>query len=133
MIIGFTGTRLGMNETQKKHVTNTLIELKPSEVHHVMCKGADIDFHNLVRKFLPDCKIHGHPGYSAKNKSNETVHVEVDVLHKKDIYFSRNRTIVNVSNLLIGTPYTEKHTSGGTWYTIDYADRKGSSLIIINR
>ena len=57
---------------------------------------------------------------------------EPDITHEEDTHFSRNRKIVNMCNVLIACPYNEDN-KGGTWYTINYADKQKKNLIIVHR
>jgi len=46
-------------------------------------------------------------------------------------YFARNRNIVDDTDVLIVVPYQDVHqTNGGTWYTHDYAKKKGKALVV---
>lgn len=67
-VVGFTGTREGMTPAQKSVVAETLTyawaQLEgwvPDEVHHGGCEGADWDFHEIVRAYLPQTRIVVHP------------------------------------------------------------------------
>lgn len=46
-----------------------------------------------------------------------------------DAYYKRNREMVNVSTVLIA--YWEGKQTGGTWYTLNYAQRKGLETHIL--
>jgi hypothetical protein len=47
-------------------------------------------------------------------------------------HFARNRNIVDASDILIVIPYQDEwQPSGGTWYTHDYAVKKGVLVVII--
>lgn len=67
MIIGFTGTRYGMTEEQKKSLRNLLLELggefplARKTVHHGDCVGADREFHYLAAEIFGPCDIVIHP------------------------------------------------------------------------
>ena len=131
--IGFTGTSSGMNEIQKIGVSELLITYQPKIVYHGMCIGADEDFHNLVRELLPNCKIIGLPGKFASGKENDKKsNITVDELREEDTHFSRNRKIVNSTELLIACPYSDEEV-GGTWYTINYALKNKRKVEIIKR
>ena len=41
MIIGFTGTQLGMSRQQKVSVMKAMVDLDITELHHGDCLGAD--------------------------------------------------------------------------------------------
>jgi hypothetical protein len=120
LVLGFTGTRSGMTDAQKNVFRRVILELKPTEFHHGDCVGADAEAHDIVRELLPECRIVVHP----PNKNELRAFKQGDLILKEDGYLSRNRSIVLLSTILIGTPWEETHgVSGGTWYTIDYAKK----------
>jgi len=137
LIIGFTGTRSGMSDKQKKEVAAELEELGCNDpdvlytILHGGCIGADIDFHDmcsLARKEV-------FPGHSAKDPSDMKHRGEyprADVIHDSQTHFKRNRDIVDRCDILIATPYNDNQ-EGGTWYTINYALKKGKDVSIFNR
>ncbi len=127
MIIGFTGTREGMTEAQKLTFENLLISLTPTEFHHGDCVGADSDAHDIATKYCPTIVI--HPPVDSTHRANR----QAQVILSEKTHFARNRDIVKGCNLLIATPLTAEHQErGGTWYTIDYAEKISKSTIIIN-
>lgn len=125
MIIGVTGTRNGMNEIQKNNVTEFLrksreeLELEMFTLRHGDCVGVD----NEVAKISHDL------GYITF--SHPPVDDTLRAFHESDFsaspksHFSRNRDIVDNSDLLIVVPMDNEHKlRGGTWYTYDYAVKK---------
>ena len=137
--IGFTGTRNGMTEAQKKRVKfiiNNLHYLEtdsPNEkivAHHGDCVGADLDFHTIVRN---------HGGFWVKchppNKSNLRAYSLCDESVKEKGYLTRDRDIVDESEIVIGCPREntepEDDRAGGTWYTIRYAQRTDTVVIVV--
>lgn len=126
MIIGVTGTRNGMNEIQKNNVTEFLrksrqeLESEMFTLRHGDCVGVD----NEVAKIAHDLGYvtFNHPPI---DKALRAFH-ESDFSFSPKSYFSRNRDIVDNSDLLIVVPMDNEHKSkGGTWYTYDYAIKKG--------
>ena len=81
MIIGFTGTRYGMTQSQALQLTQLLAELHSQhgvqEFHHGACVGSDAEAHRLIRNgsagkphgwpylSLPGVRIVCHPGPNA--------------------------------------------------------------------
>lgn len=125
--IGFTGTRAGMTEAQKKAVATLIQEEKPDVVHHGDCVGADADFHALMRS-LTLATIEGHPGPDDAQRA----HCDFDVEHPVQAHFARNRTIVERTTTLIACPRTmQEEERGGTWYTIRYARKVEKRHIIV--
>jgi len=125
MIIGFTGTRMGMTFHQRKLVGNFLDELEPDEAHHGDCVGADAQFHELC--LHRDIPLVIHP---PTNPSQRAFCVNAQVLVSKD-YIARNHDIVDASDILIATPQqAEEVLRSGTWATIRYARTKTQVLIV---
>lgn len=125
MIIGVTGTRNGMNEIQKNNVTEFLrksreeLELEMFTLRHGDCVGVDDEV----------AKIAHNLGYVTF--SHPPVNDTLRAFHESDFsaspksHFSRNRDIVDNSDLLIVVPMdNERKSKGGTWYTYDYAVKK---------
>ena len=120
--IGFTGTRLGITEEQKKSIGGLILGMAvtPDEFHHGDCIGADSDAHDIVRALSKKIKIIIHPpkkeGLRAFKKGDET--------RQPLGYYERDRNIVKNANMVIAA-VKEKDVSvpgnGGTWYTINYA------------
>lgn len=142
MIIGFTGTQIGMNDIQKANFFQLLKELECHWFHHGDCTGADENAHNLVvdyfRTLSPEIhmkqgfftpKISIHPPV---NESKRAFCKALDIRPAKP-YLDRNRDIVNESDILIGTPKEkiEQFRYSGTWYTIRYARKTGKKVYII--
>ena len=127
--IGVTGTRSGMNSEQKAKINEYIAEMSVSslEIHHGDCVGVDIEFAEMFRN-ISGAVIVCHP--PVKN--------ELRAWHKSDIilepksHFARNRDIVDACDVLFVVPYQTSHQStGGTWYTHDYAVKKGVPVIVI--
>ena len=132
--IGFTGTRHGMTEEQRKMALGLLEQMGLAWkarfniiLHHGDCVGADADMHDLAQLALCPIKIVIHPpikdDFRAYCMGNET--------RIPKSYLARNRDIVDESKILIATPHTFEETSGGTWYTINYAKKVGRQIVII--
>ena len=130
MKIGFTGTRCGMTVNQKTSLSELLTTLKPDDVHHGDCVGADLEFANMVDSMFPEVPIICHPPIDKTHRAffNKNAHVLEEKTH-----LARNRDIVNSCDVLIGCPLQEEHQSlGGTWYTIDYAEKQKKQVYIIS-
>lgn len=132
MVIGITGTRKGLNDSQKRDLIKTLKILKPTIFIHGMCKGVDTEAHYIVREILPDCKIIGYPGVSFVTGENYD-HIESDVDERKveQTFLKRNRDIVNDCDFLIGCPYSKSPQISGTFYTINYAKNNKKNVLVI--
>lgn len=129
-ILGFTGSRYGMSEKQKE-MTKIIVEyLKPSELHHGDCVGADKDCNDIVMNVLQNCERISHPG----NISHLTAHCIVDKRLPIKKCLVRNRDIVKESDILIACPPTnEEIVRSGTWATIRNARKKGIPICIITK
>jgi hypothetical protein len=129
MIVGFTGTRNGMTETQKAAVAQLLSELSPSHVIHGDCVGADAGFHVLALEqripiiIYPGCVL-GDPRRAGCQRAYS--------VHKPKAFLQRNHDIVDSCEVLIATPaeYAEALRSG-TWATVRYARKQGKSIRIV--
>ena len=135
IVIGFTGTRKGMSDHQKKAVQKIMkwYENKHSinYVVHGGCIGADIDFHTIFEKH----HRHVRPGYSSVNPANLShrgAFPNADIIYLPKPYLVRNKEIVNDCDILIACPFDDIQ-KGGTWSTIKYAKSMGKPVNIINR
>lgn len=127
MKIGFTGTRNGMTLEQTEAFRQLIAELKPTEFHHGDCIGADAEAHDIVREF-PHTKIVIHQPVDEKHRAWK----KGDEFKHPLSHFARNRAIVDETELLIGASISDVPlTSGGTWYTIDYAIKIGRPVRIL--
>jgi hypothetical protein len=128
MIIGFTGTRNGMTDEQKKNVGEALVSMEPTEVHHGDCIGADAEFHDicLTLKKIMNIRIVIHP---PKDEKYRAFCEGADEIWAKREYLDRNHDIVDCSDILIGAPKGEETLRSGTWATIRYARKKNMTII----
>lgn len=140
--IGFTGTKQGTTEAQRERLSDVIDEAARDHdamvAHHGMCKGADINFHVLVRLDYPDAVIHGWPGVNREGRSPTRGDCQVDVLHPEMWYIDRDEEIVrevleaNGSGLMIACPrgHVEEQRSG-TWTTVRRARDAGVELLLV--
>ena len=127
---GFTGTRSGLNDTQK-HKLIELFEndLKSNsvELHHGDCVGADKDVHEICEKYSINIII--HPPTDNKLRS----FCYSDNIYKELPYLQRNKKIVDETDILIACPFSEQEQlRSGVWSTIRYAKKKNKTVIIFN-
>lgn len=130
MKIGVTGTRSGMTEYQRNKVVQVLLGYAEydgsEELHHGDCIGVDVITADLAKEL--GYKIICHPpvkedlrGYFPSNEYRSPLS-----------YFARNRNIVDECDHLLVVPFQmEWQPNGGTWYTHDYAKKKGKPITII--
>ncbi len=131
--IGFTGTRRGMTNGQKRRVRDLLMHhasridrLRDLHVHHGDCKGADEDLHNIARSLRLSIII--HPPIKDRYRA-----FCVGTTHRRPLpYLERNKNILLACDLLVATP-GEAHEvqRSGTWATIREARRMGKAVIIL--
>ena len=124
---GITGTRSALTNVQIAAITKFLAEnfVEGCELHHGDCVGADAHVAQIAKDL--GYKIVCHPpvesGLRAFFASDET--------RQPLTYFARNRNIVDETEFLIVAPYqNEWQSKGGTWYTHDYAKKKGKQLCV---
>ena len=129
MRIGFTGTREGMTENQKKALEKLLIEFLgkgASEFHHGDCVGADKEAHEIASAL--GYKVVVHPPRRAILRA----FCAGDVILPERDYLQRNRDVVDSTDILIAAPKSGTEVlRSGTWSTVRYARRKGKQIIIL--
>jgi hypothetical protein len=140
MKTGFTGTRHELTAAQQRSLESILhpeYGRERWEFHHGACKGADSLAAQIAWGLNYD--VFAHPGQSASGGDNEWL-CPVALEHSSEVlptktHFARNRDIVNETDMLIACPWqTERpapKTGGGTWYTIEYAEKQGKPVTII--
>lgn len=137
MIIGVTGTREGLTNQQLAWLVTTFEAGKQdgtiAEVHHGACVGADAAVH--AQAIDLEIGIHVWPPVNTKYVAAEclTPHRLVTV-HPRMHYLDRNRQIVGATAGLIALPkqgeQPERMLWGGTWYTVDFAERMSRPVMI---
>jgi hypothetical protein len=127
MKIGFTGTRDGMSARQKEEVTSLF--KKGKELNFGDCSGADCEAFRIAQKL--SMKTVCWP------PTNERLRMfcKADIVKPAEDYLTRNRRIVNASELVIAAPkeFLEpiQKRGGGTWATIRYARKIKKPLVIV--
>lgn len=115
VVLGFTGTQKGMNNSQKRRFRVIVQTFKPTEFRHGDCIGADKDAHDIVRIVAPDCKIVIHPPTIDAKRA----YCKGDTILPAKPYLNRNRDIVKASNIMVATPGEDtEQLRSGTWATI---------------
>lgn len=127
--IGITGTRNGMSSDQVEAFwermdsmfhTSCESSARPLELHHGDCVGVDVQAAEVAR--LMGMKTVCHPPVDQSHRA----HHKSDVILEQKTHFARNRNIVDSVDILFVLPLQDKWQSrGGTWYTHDYAKKKG--------
>lgn len=138
MIIGFTGTQLGLSTQQLDQLTLFVEHWRDeiTEAHHGDCIGADMQFHDIIWE-QTTAKIEIHPPlFSAKRAWCGTAVVGSPRLlwHPPVSYLKRNYAIVDACNGMLAGPYTmEEQLRSGTWATIRYARKQDKRVILLER
>lgn len=137
MHIGFTGTRLGMTKAQEmqfsimigKYYNDIIDENEIDYFHHGDCVGSDAKAHEIIQKLFPHVKIHVHPPIQDYKRA---FCQGAAIIKEPQSHFARNRNIVDECEVLFATPlHDTPMTTGGTWYTINYARKKLKDIIIV--
>lgn len=128
MQVGITGTRSGMTPAQKtSFVALVGLERDMTGFHHGKCVGVDCEAGEIVRG-LSSARVVLHPPV----KTDLEGEAEGDEERPRKGYFARNRCIVDEVDLLVVVPFqSEWQSQGGTWYTHDYAIKRGKPVVII--
>ena len=127
--IGFTGTKEGMTDNQKKLFEEELLKYnsKSTAFHHGDCIGADEQAHNIATKLGFYTII--HPPINDKYRAFCKGNVILPPLE----YLDRNHDIVDSSKKMFATPKEEiEQIRSGTWATIRYSKKKKVPVTIIN-
>jgi hypothetical protein len=125
MKIGVTGTRTGMNETQKQAVT-TFLQRHTGELHHGDCVGVDAEVAAIAKEL--GYRVVCHPPV----KDDLRAFFVSDENRNPLSYFARNRQIVDEVEVLLVVPFQDKwQSNGGTWYTHDYAIKKHKDVVVL--
>lgn len=127
-VIGFTGTRNGMTNVQMGTLDSLLRDMQPEVFHHGDCVGADAEAATITDLLGWGIRVVCHPPIDEKDRA----FTRADETREPKTYFARNRDIVDECDLLIGASFgPTEHSSGGTWYTIRYAQKVGKPVIVI--
>lgn len=132
IIIGFTGTRKGMTDSQRDAVKRLIQRFIERYVSHTClglhgdCIGADVDFHDICRGF--GLGVIKRPStWSATVAGTDAQQVD-----EPKRPFTRNRDIVHEATCLIGCPPNfEQFRGSGTWYTIGYARQCDKPIFVV--
>jgi len=125
VVLGFTGTRLGMQFRQRQTLEVLMHIFKPDEVHHGDCIGSDEQFHRIAQQMHRRIII--HPPENPKLRANCIGGIEVF----PKPYMERNRDIVSASDIMLATPAGQEEQHSGTWLTIRAAKGMKKDVIVI--
>jgi len=133
--IGFTGTREGMSEFQKRKLR---VYLESAVVtagrtgdevvfHHGDCLGADAEAHEIAHSLGIEIVIHPPIVQRMRAFCKGIYLAPMD-------YLERDRHIVDSTIGMIAAPKSNKEEKrSGTWYTVRYARKTGKTVILLSR
>lgn len=128
MKLGFTGTQSGMTTKQRVTFIKALDKMLPKHFVHGDCIGADAEASELVATLLPDCKRIIYP----QTDKSKRAFCTGDVIYKPMPPLTRNRSIVNLSQVMLAIPRLDHpELRSGTWATVRFAVKQGKKVIII--
>jgi len=133
MKLGFTGTREGMADEQRRAFIAWAKTAGATEIHHGCCLGADAD---AVDVFLSAADlgftrplIVAHQPAKKAMLSDESLWSS-DVMKPPLDYLVRNRNIVDACDVLLACPKGPEEQRSGTWSTVRYARKCGKRVVI---
>lgn len=135
IILGFTGTQVGMTDRQKMALNEYLVEWLGTDrrsrviVVHGDCVGADAQFGKLAKRC--EFKIHIRPGCDAQGRSPKRAFSYSDLTYPPAPYLERNRKIVDECAVLLAAPNGRQETiRSGTWSTVRYAQNTKKPIVM---
>lgn len=144
MIVGFTGTRKGMNERQLDQLTLMLQcfyvvrEGAANRFHFGGAHGADLESRKVAKPAGFDIDWHPAPGVDLATLANKGYATADEMLaetwHEVFPPLVRNHHIVDAVTVLLAAPHTDREElRSGTWATIRYARIKGIPIVHLSR
>lgn len=134
MRVGFSGTRHGMTDEQRRAFIAWAKTAGVTEFHHGCCIGADSQ---AVEVMMPPCdmgiespRIVAHPPV-AQPLFSASAHLASDERRCPYPYLVRNRNIVDASEHLVACPKGPEELRSGTWSTVRFARKVGKPVTII--
>ncbi len=134
MDVGFTGTKDGCTSLQLQSLNRVMAALtymatrNEDEIffHNGDCVGADKQSWDMSQQ-------HGwkgvlHPPIINRNRAFCEGAV---IIHQADEYMTRNRHIVDGSQVMIACPNGKEYLRSGTWSAVRYARKKFKRIYII--
>jgi hypothetical protein len=131
--VGFTGTRQGMSDHQKKTLRKAMLAANMDGIenclHHGDCKGADAEAHAIAVELGWDIIIHP----PVKRIMRAYCGDGAIILPPLD-YLARDEEIVRVSGFIFAAPKSDtEERRSGTWYTVRHARKLGKRVILLSR
>lgn len=132
MIVGFTGTQIGMTSAQRERVLELLAQKLAGldAVVHGDCVGADEDFDRLARQLLIP-RIVRPSNIEGKRAFCDGWGPPSATVHPPEHPLVRNAKIVEESNEMIATPKGPEIVRSGTWATVRLAKKADKQVTIV--
>ncbi len=128
MIVGFTGTQLGMSQKQRDALRKLLTRLGPRELHHGDCIGADAEANEIAIDL--GIRTIGHPPKNPKKRA----YCECNMWYAPKEYIQRNHLMVDMCDHIIVAPKSDTQIiRSGTWATYRYAIKHERPTTILER
>lgn len=131
MKLGITGSRVTPTRAQLLKMAQFLNAYEPEEVHHGVCIGVDLAMHKMLGGFAIPVVL--HPPENTKLMFDHTQYdTPINGIFDPLPYKARNRSIVQMSHVVIGFPSGEERSQprSGTWATIRLAEQRGKLVAI---
>jgi len=125
MVLGFTGTQLGMSVAQKETIISLLEKYPVDEIHHGDCIGADADMHTIA--VCLNIPVVIHPPEKPDKRAFCIAATERIPLP----YLERNEHIIRESISMLAAPSGPEVLRSGTWSTIRRAIKKNKPVTIV--
>lgn len=127
MVLGFTGTQMGLSKEQADALAALVAELRPAEVRHGDCVGADTEFHVVCGRLGIPIVIH-----PSSRQTKRSYNRNADNIMPAKDSLTRNRDIVDASDTVLACPSgMQEMLRSGTWSTVRYARKTGKRVIIV--
>jgi hypothetical protein len=133
MKVGFTGTREGMADEQRRAFIRWAANAGVTEFHEGCCIGADDDAFDVMTSAddigFTRPRIVAHPPTNRAAVSHSAL-MFADEQRTPADYLTRNRNIVDAADLLTACPKGPEEQRSGTWATVRYARKVGKPVVI---
>lgn len=128
--VGFTGTQVGLTDSQIAALARTLVNLGCAVLHHGSCVGADAQAHYIAR--VMGAAVELHPPLNTSKMARCSM-LAGEWTHASAPYLARNRAIAEATEVLVACPREEtgEELRSGTWATVRYARKLGRPVYIV--
>lgn len=131
MILGFTGTKIGMTHEQKLLVRHQLLEMSPARVVHGDCVGADDDFDRIAVQLGLLRELYPSDATSYRARGDLRQPELLFAVHEPAPPLRRNVLIVRSATQMLACPKGPEERRSGTWATVRRAVQDGKPVLVI--